>query len=121
MPVVDTAYIRSEYRNRGFGTEILFDVIKRFPNEDIGFSKPISSGMLKSKYLTIITFIMIHMNFLHSFENIPVESQGIPATFLGDRGLRHRWISAADMVSLEKKQPYEKKRLEFIIKAIAMA
>lgn len=59
MPVVDTAYIRSEYRNRGFGTEILFDVIKRFPNEDIGFSKPISSGMLKSKHLTIITFAMM--------------------------------------------------------------
>ncbi|XP_025075528.1 soluble lamin-associated protein of 75 kDa-like isoform X2 [Pogonomyrmex barbatus] len=47
MPVVDTAYIRSEYRNQGFGTGILSDVITRFPNEDIGFSKPISSGMLK--------------------------------------------------------------------------
>ncbi|XP_024892450.1 soluble lamin-associated protein of 75 kDa-like [Temnothorax curvispinosus] len=47
MPVVDTAYIRSEYRNRGFGTGILSDVIARFPNEDIGFSKPISSGMLR--------------------------------------------------------------------------
>lgn len=50
MPVVDTAYIRSEYRNRGFGMGILFDVIARFPNEDIGFSKPISNGMLRSKY-----------------------------------------------------------------------
>jgi len=49
MPVVDTAYIRSQYRNRGFGTEILSDVIARFPDEDIGFSMPISSGMLKSK------------------------------------------------------------------------
>lgn len=54
MPVVDTAYIRSEYRNQGFGTEILYDVIKRFPNEDIGFSKPISNGMLTilKKFLT---------------------------------------------------------------------
>ncbi|EFN83422.1 UPF0611 protein FAM169A [Harpegnathos saltator] len=50
MPVVDTAYVRSEYRNRGFGTEILSDVIARFPNEDIGFSKPISNGMLRSGY-----------------------------------------------------------------------
>ena len=50
MPVVDSVYIRSEYRNRGFGTGILSDVIARFPNEDIGFSKPISSGMLKSEY-----------------------------------------------------------------------
>lgn len=50
MPVVDTAYIRSEYRNRGFGMGILSDVIARFPNEDIGFSKPISSGMLRSEY-----------------------------------------------------------------------
>ncbi|XP_043495878.1 soluble lamin-associated protein of 75 kDa-like isoform X2 [Polistes fuscatus] len=47
MPVLDTAYIRSKYRNKGFGTEILFDMIKRFPNEDIGFSKPISDNMLK--------------------------------------------------------------------------
>jgi len=50
MPVVDSAYIRSEYRNRGFGMEILSDVIVRFPNEDIGFSKPISIGMLRSEY-----------------------------------------------------------------------
>ncbi|KAK2580903.1 hypothetical protein KPH14_005973 [Odynerus spinipes] len=47
MPVLDTAYIRSEYRNKGFGSELLLDIIKRFPNEDIGFSKPISTGMLK--------------------------------------------------------------------------
>lgn len=47
MPVVDSAYIRSQYRNRGFGMEILSDVIARFPSEDIGFSKPISSGMLR--------------------------------------------------------------------------
>lgn len=47
MPVLDTAYIRSEYRSKGFGSEILMDMIKRFPNEDIGFSKPISNGMLK--------------------------------------------------------------------------
>ncbi|XP_047358041.1 soluble lamin-associated protein of 75 kDa-like isoform X2 [Vespa velutina] len=47
MPVLDTAYIRSAYRNRGFGSEILLDIIKRFPDEDIGFSKPISNTMLK--------------------------------------------------------------------------
>jgi len=50
MPVVDSAYIRSEYRNQGFGMGILSDVIVRFPNEDIGFSKPISIGMLRSEY-----------------------------------------------------------------------
>ncbi|XP_035743399.1 soluble lamin-associated protein of 75 kDa-like isoform X2 [Vespa mandarinia] len=47
MPVLDTAYIRSAYRNKGFGSEILLDIIKRFPDEDIGFSKPISNTMLK--------------------------------------------------------------------------
>ncbi|XP_014475951.1 PREDICTED: soluble lamin-associated protein of 75 kDa-like, partial [Dinoponera quadriceps] len=54
MPVVDTAYIRSEYRSRGFGTEILSDMTARFPNEDIGFSRPISSGMLRilKRFLT---------------------------------------------------------------------
>jgi GNAT superfamily N-acetyltransferase len=67
MPVVDTAYIRSEYRNRGFGTEILSDVIARFPDEDIGFSTPISSGMLKSKcpisgYCCIVPTILVMMN-----------------------------------------------------------
>lgn len=49
MPVLDTAYIRSAYRNKGFGSEILLDIIKRFPDEDIGFSKPISNVMLKCK------------------------------------------------------------------------
>lgn len=105
MPVVDTAYIRSEYRNRGFGMGILFDVIARFPNEDIGFSKPISSGMLKSEYSAsqrFKAFIIIHMDFLCSTENIPDESQGVPAAFLGDRGLRHQWISTIDMVYFEK-------------------
>ena len=49
MPTLDTAYIRSQYRNRGFGIEILLDIIERFPNEDIGFSKPISEGMWRGK------------------------------------------------------------------------
>ncbi|KAL0134876.1 hypothetical protein PUN28_001571 [Cardiocondyla obscurior] len=65
MPVVDTAYIRSEYRNQGFGTGILLDVITRFPNEDIGFSKPISNGMLK----ILKTFLMSRKEYrLHFWE-----------------------------------------------------
>ncbi|XP_012232893.2 soluble lamin-associated protein of 75 kDa-like [Linepithema humile] len=73
MPVVDTAYIRSEYRNRGLGTEILFDVIKRFPNEDIGFSKPISSGMLK----ILKTFLSSHKEYrLHFWEIVDCDIGG---------------------------------------------
>lgn len=49
MPVLDTAYIRSECRRKGFGTEILYDMIRYFPNKDIGLSKPISDGMLKGE------------------------------------------------------------------------
>ncbi|XP_043276907.1 protein FAM169B-like [Venturia canescens] len=54
MPTIDTAYVRSEYRNRGIGTEILLDVISRFPIDDIAFSKPISNGMLRvlKRFLT---------------------------------------------------------------------
>ncbi|XP_050446036.1 soluble lamin-associated protein of 75 kDa-like isoform X1 [Cataglyphis hispanica] len=66
MPIVDTAYIRSEYRNRGFGTEILSDVIARFPNEDIGFSKPISNGMLR----ILKTFLMNHKEYRLRFWEI---------------------------------------------------
>ncbi|XP_066600234.1 soluble lamin-associated protein of 75 kDa-like [Prorops nasuta] len=47
MPIIDTVYIRSEYRNQGYGTEMLKDIVTRFPNDDIGFSKPISFGMQK--------------------------------------------------------------------------
>ncbi|XP_029166004.1 soluble lamin-associated protein of 75 kDa-like isoform X2 [Nylanderia fulva] len=66
MPTVDTAYIRSEYRNQGFGTEILSDVIARFPNEDIGFSKPISSSMLR----ILKTFLMSHKEYRLRFWEI---------------------------------------------------
>lgn len=67
MPVVDTAYVRSEYRNRGFGTEILSDVIARFPNKDIGFSRPISSSMLKSKFsgFSQRLFLVSNNNTIH--------------------------------------------------------
>lgn len=57
MPVLDTAYIRSPYRNKGFGSEILLDIIKRFPDEDIGFSKPISNDMLKGKEQIFLRFL----------------------------------------------------------------
>lgn len=69
MPIVDTAYIRSEYRNRGFGMEILFDVTARFPNEDIGFSKPISKGMLKSKYIQVsrVSYQIYNSIYLYNY------------------------------------------------------
>lgn len=68
ISLMDTAYIRSEYRNRGFDMEILFDAIMHFPNKDIGFSKSISNGMLISKYSThkyrriMIRIIIIHIS-----------------------------------------------------------
>lgn len=49
MNTVDTIYIRLPYRNQGLGSEILYDVVKRYPDEEIAFSKPISHGMLRSK------------------------------------------------------------------------
>lgn len=42
------------------------------------------------------------MNFLYSTEEIPDESQGVPAAFLGDRGLRYQRVSTIDMVYFEK-------------------
>ncbi|XP_015608071.2 soluble lamin-associated protein of 75 kDa isoform X2 [Cephus cinctus] len=47
MHTLDTAYIRSQYRNRGFGLELLSDLVRRFPNEDIGFSRPISNVLTR--------------------------------------------------------------------------
>lgn len=93
MPVVDTAYIRSGYRNRGFGTDILSDVVARFPNEDIGFSRPISNGMLRSRYMSgsgdclLCLIIIIRTISLRSTEEISDESKGVSSTFLGDIGL----------------------------------
>ncbi|KAK0081526.1 hypothetical protein PV325_012010 [Microctonus aethiopoides] len=54
MNTLDTAYIRSQYRNCGFGMEILYDIVNRHSDQDIGFSKPISYGMLQvlNKFLT---------------------------------------------------------------------
>ncbi|XP_046427424.1 protein FAM169B-like isoform X1 [Neodiprion fabricii] len=54
MPVLDTAYIRSECRGNGIGTEIITKITQMFPNEDIGFSRPISDGMSKvlARFLT---------------------------------------------------------------------
>ena len=54
MPTIDTAYVRSQYRNQGIGLEILSDVIARFPIDDIAFSRPISDGMFKGKLQLVI-------------------------------------------------------------------
>jgi len=61
------------------------------------------------------------MDFSLSTEDIPDESQGVPAAFLGDRGLRYQRVSTIDMVYFEKSSFMTKKQLEFIIKAIVMA
>ncbi|XP_012259109.1 protein FAM169B-like isoform X2 [Athalia rosae] len=54
MPTLDTAYIRSEYRRRGIGIEILENITQMFPEEEIGLSRPISDAMWKvlEKFLT---------------------------------------------------------------------
>ncbi|XP_063981477.1 E3 ubiquitin-protein ligase RNF14-like isoform X2 [Diachasmimorpha longicaudata] len=71
MNTVDTAYIRSQHRNQGLGMEILYDAVKRYENQDIGFSKPISHGMLQ----VIRRFLMKHKDYrLHFWE---VENGGI--------------------------------------------
>jgi len=40
---------------------------------------------------------------LYSLADVPQSPQGIPAAFLGDRGLRYRRVSTIDMVPFEKK------------------
>ncbi|XP_044576530.1 soluble lamin-associated protein of 75 kDa-like [Cotesia glomerata] len=66
MTTLDTAYIRSQYRNQGLGSEIIYDIIKRYPNEDIGFSIPISYGMLR----ILNKFLIKHREYRRSFWEI---------------------------------------------------
>lgn len=65
MNTLDTAYIRSQYRNCGFGMEILYDIVNRHSDQDIGFSKPISYGMFQGIFRILI--IKISMNLLPNF------------------------------------------------------
>ncbi|XP_034943254.1 soluble lamin-associated protein of 75 kDa-like [Chelonus insularis] len=71
MNTLDTAYIRSKFRNKGLGLEILYNVIENYPNDDIGFSKPISEGMLRLLH----KFLSKHKEFRLSFWEI--ENGGI--------------------------------------------
>lgn len=50
MTTLDTAYIRKSHRRRGLGLSILEDIVKTFPDEDIGLSTPVSMSMYHGKY-----------------------------------------------------------------------
>ncbi|XP_046747467.1 uncharacterized protein LOC124411948 isoform X2 [Diprion similis] len=69
MPMLDTAYIRSEYRGNGIGTEIITKITGMFPDEDIGFSRPISDGMSKGFIYSFICInrLIIHFKYVITF------------------------------------------------------
>ncbi|XP_066993284.1 protein FAM169B [Anabrus simplex] len=54
MATLDTAYIRKQFRRQGHCTRMITDLLQSYPEQDIGFSSPISNSMKKvlKKYLT---------------------------------------------------------------------
>jgi len=45
MNILDAVFIRQTHRRRGWGSAMLKDIIKHFPDENIGFSHPISLSL----------------------------------------------------------------------------
>ena len=45
MNMVDTMYVLSSYRRRGFAMLMLDDIVATYPNEYIGFAEPISDKL----------------------------------------------------------------------------
>ncbi|XP_013399728.1 soluble lamin-associated protein of 75 kDa-like isoform X1 [Lingula anatina] len=56
LPVIDTIYVQKKYRRQGYGMKIMEDIVKVFPDMDVGFSYPVSSAMLSVQK----KFLMLH-------------------------------------------------------------
>jgi len=47
MPVIDTVYLRKAFRGKGLGRKMVEQTLLSFTGEDIGFSYPVSKGLLQ--------------------------------------------------------------------------
>ena len=56
MPLVDTLFIRSNHRRQGLATAMIDDIVKTYPDKDIGFSQPISKSLEKGYILLLILY-----------------------------------------------------------------
>jgi len=45
MNILDAVFVRQSHRRQGWGSAMLNDIIKHFPDENVGFSHPISLSL----------------------------------------------------------------------------
>ncbi|BES87475.1 family with sequence similarity 169, member A [Nesidiocoris tenuis] len=61
LTTLDTAFVRKSSRGKGNGLSIIRDFVESHPNEDVGFSSPISQPMLK----VLNSFVTRHPEYRH--------------------------------------------------------
>lgn len=54
LSMLDAIYVRRKWRNLGLASRAISDFITEFPNEDLGFSDPVSQSLLGGQ-LTFVT------------------------------------------------------------------
>lgn len=70
MNTLDAVFIRQAYRRQGWGCAMLHDIIKQFPDENIGFSHPISLSLQHGMtFHNSISPLLIRFN-VHPYRSI---------------------------------------------------
>lgn len=59
MTTLDTLFIQKQHRGQGWGSSAVKDLLLEFPDENIGFSFPISIPMNKGEFVIVLSCIMV--------------------------------------------------------------
>lgn len=51
MTVLDTIFVRNSERRKGYALSAIEDILSEFPDQNIGFSIPISLPMIQGNFL----------------------------------------------------------------------
>ena len=66
MPMLDTIFVRKQFRRNGYGKQMIQDFINSHNGENIGISEPISDGLLKGTCIVAKSHIEIVKTWYHS-------------------------------------------------------
>jgi len=69
MNILDAVFVRQSHRRQGWGSAMLNDIIKHFPDENVGFSHPISLSLQHGMKIFIIWFGLILFESIDFIKN----------------------------------------------------
>lgn len=98
MPVVDLIFIRQKARRRGHAMRLIDDLLSMFPEEDVGFSDPISDEM----YLVLEKYLK---------QNPKFKDRLWECRHFGGEGLRRNIWLHLKCLSAEKTEDSKKRKL----------